>query len=291
MYTTPMGMFDTLYCHYPLPNPRHQDLDFQTKDLECLLDTYTITREGQLVQHADRGGWLERLDHDGEWPLHGDLRFYTSVKTEEPSWIEYVARFTHGRVEWIRPIEKVRQDPSLVRPDWLPVEPPAPEEPEETPEPEAQPQPSPSEVQEEAAPSAEEALLQSLRRDRGELEKLLSECSNHWGYEDPVYRFYHQSFKVFWLQNSTQSIVQKLQALAPDRPLNPWFAEIVQAGTGKVFKTEDNARWTEVTRPILEAFFHARFFLEMAVRYADLEMPPLALPSGYAALLYLYGLR
>lgn len=58
-----------------------------------------------------------------------------------------------------------------------------------------------------------------------------------------------------------------------------------------MFKTEDNARWTEVTRPILEAFFHARFFLEMAVRYADLEKPPLPLPSGYAALLYLYGLR
>jgi hypothetical protein len=40
-----------------------------------------------------------------------------------------------------------------------------------------------------------------------------------------------------------------------------------------------------VTRPILEAFFHAWFFLEMAVRYADLEKPPQILPSGYVALL------
>lgn len=47
----------------------------------------------------------------------------------------------------------------------------------------------------------------------------------------------------------------------------------------------------EVTRPILEAFFHARYFLEMAVRYAGLEAPPQALSSGYAALLYLFGLR
>jgi hypothetical protein len=283
-----MGMFDTIYCQYPLPNPRHQDLDFQTKDLENLLDTYTITREGRLIQHA-RSGWLERLEHDVEWPLHGDLRFYTSVKTEEPSWIEYVARFTHGIVEWIRPLEEVRQNPELVRPDWLPwAEPSASEE---TPEVEAQPQTSPPEAQEAAAPTAEEALLQSLRRERGELEKLLSECSNHWGYEDPVYRFYHQSFKVYGLQGRTESIVQKLQALAPDRPLNPWFVQIVQAGTGKVFKIEDNERWTEVTRPILEAFFHARFFLEMAVRYAVLEKPPQLLPSGYAALLYLYGLR
>ena len=46
-----------------------------------------------------------------------------------------------------------------------------------------------------------------------------------------------------------------------------------------------------MTRPILEAFFHARFFLEMAVRHAHLESPPSPLPSGYAALLYLYGLR
>jgi hypothetical protein len=42
---------------------------------------------------------------------------------------------------------------------------------------------------------------------------------------------------------------------------------------------------------IIEAFFHARFFLEMAVRYAPLEAPPNPLPSGYAALLHLYGLR
>ena len=34
-----------------------------------------------------------------------------------------------------------------------------------------------------------------------------------------------------------------------------------------------------------------RFFLEMAVRYADSAEPPHVLPSGYAALLYLYGLR
>jgi len=42
---------------------------------------------------------------------------------------------------------------------------------------------------------------------------------------------------------------------------------------------------------LLEAFFHARYFLEMAIRYADLSDPPRPLPSGYAALLYLYGLR
>jgi len=285
-----MGMFDTVYCEYPLPDARHQALDFQTKNLECALDTYTITQDGRLVRRARRGWGAEAvLDRDIEGPLHGDIRIYTSVKSEEPSWVEYVVRFTHGCVEWIRPLAEVQKDPDLPSPDLdLSLEPYSTAR---TFEVEAQPRPATPETGEGAAPTAEGALLLNLQHDRPELEKLLAECSNHWGYEDPVYRFYHQSFKVYGLQGSTQAIVQRLQALAPDRPLNPWFIQIVQAGTGKVFKSEDNARWTEATRPILEAFFHARFFLEMAVRYADLQEPPQVMPSGYAALLYLFGLR
>ncbi len=277
-----MGMFDTVYCEYPLPNPRHQDLEFQTKNLECALFTFTITRDGRLVRRGRRGWGRDSPDSDVEWLLHGDIRFYTSVKTEEPSWVEYVARFTHGRIEWIRPLEEAQKDPGMIpSPDFeVSLHPYATVEMVRR-----------EEAEGGAPPSAEEALLQSLRRDRGDLEILLSRCSDHWVYEDSVYRFYHQSFKVYGLQGTTQAIVQRLQALAPDRPLNPWFLEIVAAGTGKAFKTEDNARWTEVTRPILEAFFHARFFLEMAVRYSDLQEPPQMLPSGYAALLYLFGLR
>src|SRR5436305_3215068 len=284
-----MGLYDTVYCECPLPDTRHQDLDFQTKNLECLMDTYTITQDGRLVRRAGIGFGGEGLDRDTEWPLHGDIRIYTSVKTETPSWIEYVVRFTHGRVEWIRPLAEIRKDSDLPPANLdLSLESSLAGK---TAAVAAEPQPAASEAGEGAAPSPEGALLGSLRRDRGELEKLLSECGNHWGYEDPVYRFYHQSFKVYGLQGTTQAIVQKLQALAPDRPLSPWFLQIVEAGTGKTFKYEDNARWTEVTRPILEAFFHARFFLEMAVRYADLQEPPRMLPSGYAALPYLVGLR
>ena len=120
---------------------------------------------------------------------------------------------------------------------------------------------------------------------------LFEEYSSHWGFEDPIYRFYHQSFKVYALQDETARIVRVLESLAPDRPLNPWFRQIVEQGTGKSFKQDDNADWTRVTRPILEAFFHARFFLELAVRYATLQEPPSTLPSGYAALLSLYDLR
>ena len=139
--------------------------------------------------------------------------------------------------------------------------------------------------------AAEVALLGRLRERGSALADLLAKCSDHWGYEDPVYRFYHQSFKVYDIQRQTESIVAALVELGPDRPLNEWFADIVRLGTGKEFAAEHNVRWLEVTRPMLEAFFHARFFLEMAVRYSKLQSPPRPLPSGYAALLYLYGLR
>ena len=139
--------------------------------------------------------------------------------------------------------------------------------------------------------AAELELLSNLRSRQPELTALFEKCSSHWGFEDPIYRFYHQSFKVYYLQDETIRIVRALESLAPDRPLNPWFRQIVELGTGKSFKPADNADWTAVTRPMVEAFFHARFFLEMSVRYAALPEPPSPLPSGYAALLYLYGLR
>ena len=135
-------------------------------------------------------------------------------------------------------------------------------------------------------------LLKNLQAQLLELEALLTLCSNHWGYEDPIYRFYHHSFKVYSLQDKTTKIVKALQALALQIPLNEQFLRIVANGTGKIFKPEDNRNWEEVTRPILEAFFHAHYFLEMAVKYGrELKVPPQTLSSGWAAVLYLYNLR
>jgi hypothetical protein len=135
-------------------------------------------------------------------------------------------------------------------------------------------------------------LLMAIHAALPALEALYGRYSDHWHYEDAVYRFYHQSFKVYRLQESTQEIVAALQAVAPERTLNEWFVRIVKDGTGKQFEDDHNSRWLEVTRPIVEAFFHARYFLEMVVRYGrELKAPPMPLPSGWAALLYLYDLR
>jgi hypothetical protein len=142
----------------------------------------------------------------------------------------------------------------------------------------------------DARPEAQ-SVFGNLKASLATLERLF-EVYGRWEYEDGVYRFYHQSFKVYRLQNATLEIVAALQGLSPDRKLNDWFMQIVADGTSKEFEDEHNERWLAVTRPIVEAFLHARYFLEMAVRYGkELEAPPMALPSGWAAFLYLYGLR
>ena len=90
----------------------------------------------------------------------------------------------------------------------------------------------------------------------------------------------------------TLEIVNALAALMPDRPLNKWFMEIIQQGTGKTFVEAHNHAWPESTRGILEAFFHARFMLEMACKYGkELEKPSNLIQSGWGAVLYLFYLR
>ncbi len=135
-------------------------------------------------------------------------------------------------------------------------------------------------------------LFKNLKAHLPDLEKLLEEVDGMWGLEDGVYRLYHGSFKVYYLQDVIRNIVNALQGLLPGRPLNAWFQQIVNEGTAKQFQPEDNRNWLAATRPIVEACFHARYFLESAVRYGKrLDAPPNSLPSGWAAVLYLYDLR
>ena len=81
-----MGMFDTLQCEIPLPDGfKPEDGEFQTKDLDCCLETYTLTAEGKL------------LGPDGEdKEFHGWLNFYSLGPAKD--WHEYRAKFTDGRL-------------------------------------------------------------------------------------------------------------------------------------------------------------------------------------------------
>lgn len=138
----------------------------------------------------------------------------------------------------------------------------------------------------------ERQLLDSIKSRLPEIRQLLEEVGGEWQAEDHFYRFYHQSFKVYGLQSHTTRIVDLLRSLAPDRPLNPWFEQIITQGTGITFEQEHNQRWLAETRPILEAFFHARMMLELEEKYGHaLVEPTQPMPSGWAAVLYLYGLR
>ncbi len=83
-------------------------------------------------------------------------------------------------------------------------------------------------------------LFKNLVEKLPVLEELLTTYSDDMGYEDPFYRFYHQSYKVYNLQYRTKKIVAALQSLRPGEPLNKWFMQIVQEGTVKTFSSEDN---------------------------------------------------
>ena len=87
----------------------------------------------------------------------------------------------------------------------------------------------------------ERELLAAIKQNLPALEDLLRRASGDR--EDLVYRFYHQSWKVYFLQSHTEEIVAALRALTPERPLNKWFSRIVTEGTGKAFKPDHNERW------------------------------------------------
>jgi hypothetical protein len=139
----------------------------------------------------------------------------------------------------------------------------------------------------------EKELFQNLKNKLPQLVNLLEKANDEWGGEDGFYRFYHQSFKVFYLQSITETIVKELSNLMPNIPFNDWFEQIINEGTGKSFKMEDNKNWLAETRPILEAFSHAKFFLEMGVKYGSLyeDEPACPFDTGWAAFLYLFNLR
>jgi len=137
-----------------------------------------------------------------------------------------------------------------------------------------------------------EPLLLAIKTRLDQPTALLETASSHWHAEDAFYRFYHQSWKLYGLQRDTLEIVENLRSLWPDKQFHPWFDQIIREGTGHQFSSEDNRDWLRKGRPILEAFFHARTMLELAVKYGrELEHAPRTMPSGWAALLELYSAR
>jgi hypothetical protein len=62
-----------------------------------------------------------------------------------------------------------------------------------------------------------------------------------------------------------------------------WCCQIVKEGTERDFNERINAEWLAQTQPILDAFWHTKYFLSMMAKYGkQLENAPGCMPSGYA---------
>jgi hypothetical protein len=111
--------------------------------------------------------------------------------------------------------------------------------------------------------------------------------------EDGVYRFYHGSNKVFFLQDTVKAAFALIKEIGGESdPPSFEYARIVEAGTAHQFGATTNENWEAETKPILEALWHTKYFINMMVKYAkELETVESPLEPGMAAVLYLFELR
>ena len=109
-----MGMFDEVRIEFEVPGLPGLPRNFQTKSLDSCMDGYTITKAGRLVR-SSRGFslWADEessgsalAEPEVDIDFHGDMR----LRTSEGEYQEFVARFTHGNLEWLRPIAEVPKE-------------------------------------------------------------------------------------------------------------------------------------------------------------------------------------
>ena len=144
-----------------------------------------------------------------------------------------------------------------------------------------------------------DVLLKKIKANYPVLKEKLDEINRYEGsYQGSIYRFYHYSFKVYRLQEMTQEICDLLKLIHPIDKKPDFcdiFQEIIDDGKVGEFKIEHNKNWSKHTRPIVEAFLHAKYMLEMAVYFGDKlkneKEAPNLLPQGWASLLELYNIR
>lgn len=96
-----MGLFDEIRWDAALPEGHPPDSRlFQTKSLDPCLDQYVVTPEGRLLligNGFENDAEISQGAIDVEF--HGDLRLLSTQGERE-----YLARFTHGTLEGIRPL-------------------------------------------------------------------------------------------------------------------------------------------------------------------------------------------
>jgi hypothetical protein len=142
-------------------------------------------------------------------------------------------------------------------------------------------------------------LLSNIKAKLPVLEAWLTGIAGPYDEEDAVYRFYHQYYKIFErFQVSTEKGFQLIKEIGGDgTTINEWYLEIYQdairydsmAQVAQATGENMNEHWLKYARPILEGFWHTKYFIQMMVKYGkELNFAPIVLPSGWAAILTLY---
>ena len=147
-------------------------------------------------------------------------------------------------------------------------------------------------------------LLKSIKQILPELEALLNELNPQddrllrtWGSEDNLYKFWQRSPNVDRMRDDLRKIVAALLALHRGRHedggiFDPLFSSMLSDALVNEKFTPNSDAWLRWSRSVAEAYMHAMFFLQVAVKYGHaLDAVPATLPSGWGALLCLYGLR
>jgi hypothetical protein len=124
-----MGLFDTIRWQARFPDATLGARPvFQTYSLGRGMHRYTVTEVGRLLYHPVEyvfSGETETADALRSSPpgdtlcpgidleFHGDLLLYPCTGSQLA--VEYAARFTHGILEWVRPLAEL----SATHQQWL----------------------------------------------------------------------------------------------------------------------------------------------------------------------------
>ncbi len=101
----------------------------------------------------------------------------------------------------------------------------------------------------------DQILLETIKVHLPELESLLFQFQSD--YEDRLYRFYYQSFKVYFLEESTLKAADLFRRIGAvnGSSLCDWFEEIVAQGTGSKFEPNHDESWRFIQDQLLRHFF------------------------------------
>ena len=133
-----------------------------------------------------------------------------------------------------------------------------------------------------------DAILSEVMARNDALHDFLNDMNTE--YTRSLYKFYSQSFKVYHLQDFTLKVHSLFKSIADATALqlHEGFEQIIAEGTGSTFDMSHNVDWLTHTRPIVEAFLHAKYMVEMMIRLNTAEPGSLRHVQAYQAVMVLF---